>query len=174
MKLSNKIEKTIITKMIDILEKDFKDLPAYELGLIDAKGNLTSKTPRTATEKKALTDLTAFVIQLKQHIEFRKFLSKDKYQTMRRKHGFMHGTMPDSTDIELSEQAHDCVNIIKELESTSSKAVFEAIRVDNDTNAKKLIKARLQRKKIKKKLSPEQKAKSKANAIDIQDLNGGE
>lgn len=54
-------------KFIRLMQKDFKDWHAYQLGIIDDKGNLL-KRPKTDEEKQAYGPMTAAVRSLKKNL----------------------------------------------------------------------------------------------------------
>ena len=76
----------IIAKIIyNELQKDFKDMSAFELGLIDKNGKIIKK-PETMSEKNTLDKLKLFIIELKKKLsndEQRKLISILKNETIR-------------------------------------------------------------------------------------------
>lgn len=136
--ISTRIEDFIITKAIAILNTDNESLSAYKMGLIDKDGRKI-KSPKSTQEKKALSKMTEFVLELKYMLQMRKPLRDQTKIDLKRKYALRGAYDMTQQDLELTEQTFTYVEILQALtEDTQSK--IDTITSGDKKNRTKIYK----------------------------------
>ncbi|MGD1448258.1 hypothetical protein [Vibrio harveyi] len=153
-KISERIEKLIITKMIAILSTDIKDLGAYKLGLIDKNGSI-KREPRTDLEKRALNPSVRFMLTLRPYLLSSNIMRDVMIKELRRKQGIYSEFNSAVDSIQISEQSYDISDLLNEMklldEDSLMKEIddFEDEQRDKKSSEKyQLLASRKRRRKI--------------------------
>ncbi|ELI5882502.1 hypothetical protein RRL34_004268 [Vibrio parahaemolyticus] len=116
-KLSSRVQEIVITQLIAVLMTPITDLAAYELKLIDSKGNVI-KEPTSAKERKALSKTVVFALALRPYLERNSAMREQDKINLRNKHAQRSIYSQAQKDATMLESMHnDSFELIKELSS---------------------------------------------------------